>query len=77
MIFSEKFFGESQYKLSNFLQDHPERQVQLTSLKNGGKGLAWFLIFTTQVLKKKNLITPLRLLEGSYQCLWFEKKFQN
>ncbi len=55
--FSEKFFGESQYKLSNFLQDHPERQYNLLHLKMGEKDLHGFLIFTTQVLKKKNLIT--------------------
>ncbi len=62
--FSEKFFGESQYKLSNFLQDHPERQVQLTSLKNGGKGLAWVSYIHDTGIEKEEFNNPLRLLEG-------------
>ncbi len=74
--FSEKFFGESQYKLSNFLQDHPERQVQLTSLKNGGKGLAWVSYIHDTGIEKEEFNNPLRLLEGLINVCGSKKNFR-
>ncbi len=76
MIFPEKFFGESQYKLSNFLQDHPERQVQLTSLKNGGKGLAWVSYIHDTGIEKEEFNNPLRLLEGLINVCGSKKNFR-
>ncbi len=46
------------------MQDHPERQVQLTSLKNGGKGLAWVSYSHDTGIEKEEFNNPLRLLEG-------------
>jgi hypothetical protein len=62
--FSEKFYGESKYRLSNYLDRHSERQVQLTSKRGGGKGLAWVSYVHDTGIKKSSFETPFRLLEG-------------
>jgi hypothetical protein len=63
--FSEKFFGEKKYRLSNYLQRHPDRQVQLTSHKGmPGKGLAWVSYIHDTGIEKESFDSPLRLLEG-------------
>ncbi len=61
--FSEKFFGESQYKLSNFCRITQKDKYNLLHLKMGEKDLHGFLIFTTQVFEKEEFNNPLRLLE--------------
>jgi hypothetical protein len=62
--FSEKFYGESRYRLSNYLQRHPDRQSQLIKQRKGGTGLAWVSYIHDTGINKKSFETPLRLLEG-------------